>query len=70
MSKQQNIQRPPEPHWLIEARAVMDNWPPRLCHTCEHFGNDGICRQHGEAPPPEFASTLDACSEWEQEIPL
>jgi hypothetical protein len=44
--------------------------PPKCCHTCEHYGIDGLCVEFFMRPPDDFAATVDACDKWEWEIPF
>lgn len=62
--------RPPEPEFLIQWREWMRAGPPKLCHTCEHYGIDGLCTEFFMTPPEDFASSIDACDKWEREIPF
>jgi hypothetical protein len=62
-------QRPPIPEFLKQWRDWIKASPPRCCHTCEHYKNDGRCAVFDMIPPAEFAATVDRCQQWEQEIP-
>ncbi len=62
--------RPPEPEFLIQWREWDRAWPPKCCHTCEHYGVDGLCTEFFMTPPEDFASSIDACNKWEREIPF
>jgi hypothetical protein len=62
-------QRPPIPEFLKQWRDWIKAGPPRCCHTCEHYKNDGRCAVFDMVPPAEFAATVDRCQQWEQEIP-
>ena len=62
-------QRPPIPEFLKQWRDWIKAGPPRCCHTCEHYKNDGRCAVFDMVPPVEFAETVDLCQQWEQEIP-
>ena len=44
--------------------------PPKCCHTCDSYQDDGMCREHGMAPPEEFAATHDACAQWCYAVPF
>jgi hypothetical protein len=44
--------------------------PPRCCHTCEHYGNDGQCVEFFMQPPAEFAEAVGECPKWEREVPF
>lgn len=62
--------RPPEPEFLIQWREWMRAGPPRFCHTCEHYGVDGLCVVFFMKPPVDFAATVGECADWEMEIPF
>lgn len=44
--------------------------PPRCCHTCEHYGTDGLCIEYWMTPPEDFAASVNACEKWQQEVPF
>ncbi|MFN6301949.1 MAG: hypothetical protein ACK42H_07140 [Planctomycetota bacterium] len=44
--------------------------PPRCCHTCEHYGTDGLCIEYWMNPPEDFAASVNACDKWQQEVPF
>ena len=56
------IMRHPEPEWI--------NGGDRCCHTCLNYLDDGICDIFKEVPPVEFASNVDQCEQWVDEIPF
>jgi len=58
--------RHPEPAIVTEYKAG----PPKVCHTCEHYANDGLCTFHFQTPPEDFAATPGACPDWEVECPF
>ena len=62
--------RPQEPKFLVDYREWVKAGPPKCCHTCEHFGNDGLCVNFFMEPPAEFAEALDLCPSWELEVPF
>jgi hypothetical protein len=62
--------KPPEPDHVRNWREWIKAGPPRCCHTCEFFKDDGRCSAFDMAPPPDFAAKADACDRWEQEIPF
>lgn len=44
---------------------------PAVCWMCDHFNQrSGVCEKYRMMPPPEFAETHGACSEWIMEIPF
>jgi len=62
--------RPPEPQFLVDYRKWLDAGPPKCCHTCEHYGTDGLCTEFWMEPPAEFAATVDACPKWLEDCPF
>lgn len=53
--------------------SVVSEWrkgPPPCCHTCEHYGVDGLCVFHFQTPPEEFAATPHSCPDYQQETPF
>ena len=62
--------RHPEPEIVTIYRATTRAEPPKVCHTCDHYGKDGICAEFNDEPPEEFASEPNGCSLWECEIPF
>lgn len=44
--------------------------PPRCCHTCDFYTQDGRCMRYDMEPPQDFAATVDACDEYQEEIPF
>ena len=62
--------RPSEPEFLIQWSEWDRAGPPKCCHTCEHYGVDGLCTEFFMTPPEDFASSTDACDKWEREIPF
>lgn len=62
--------RPPKPPKLIEYEKLVNQGPPRYCHNCDDYNQDGYCVTFGEAPPAEFASSEGACKNWVLEIPF
>ncbi len=62
--------RPSEPEFLIQWREWDKAGAPQCCHTCEHYGVDGLCVEFFMTPPEEFAATVDGCDKWELECPF
>ena len=58
--------RPPEPQFLVDWRKTRPT--PQCCHTCDHYNSSGFCLKHQQEPPEEFAATLGACPDWEEDI--
>lgn len=44
--------------------------PPKCCHTCELYQDDGTCFEFGMQPPADFAQTEDQCDKWIEVIPF
>ena len=65
-----NEMRQPEPEFLIQWREWDKAGPPKCCHTCEHYGVDGLCVEFFMQPPPEFAGAVGECDKWELEVPF
>lgn len=52
---------------------ILISWrdgPPKMCHTCEYYDEDGVCQEHQQEPPEEFAASPDACQDWLEAIPF
>ena len=49
---------------------LIKNGPPRCCHTCYEYTQDGVCEVFSSEPPKEFAETPGACDQWLFEIPF
>jgi hypothetical protein len=62
--------RPQEPEFLIQWREWVQAGPPKCCHTCDYYDHHGKCFEFDMMPPEDFASTVDACDKWIQEIPF
>lgn len=50
--------------------AWRDNQPPKCCHTCEHYSEDGLCTLFNMEPPEEFAATHGQCGDFSFDIPF
>ena len=59
-----------EPDFVTDFKRWLAAGPPRCCHTCEHYGNDGQCVEFFMKPPAKFAAEVDACPKWEAECPF
>ena len=59
-------------HQESEAVTMWKEWvkagPPRCCHTCEHYGTDGLCIEFWMQPPKEFADSIGQCDKWQPEV--
>lgn len=58
--------RHPEPECVI----IYRQGPPKCCHTCDSYTQDGECERFGTEPPADFAATPGACPNWLMEIPF
>jgi hypothetical protein len=43
---------------------------PKCCHTCWYYNEKGFCKAFEQSPPEHFASEVDACQQWEQDVPF
>ena len=59
-----------EPDLVTDYKRWLAAGPPRCCHTCDHYGVDGLCVEFFQEPPAEFAAEVDACDKWECEVPF
>ena len=59
-----------EPDLVTDYKRWISAGPPRCCHTCEHYGVDGLCREFFMHPPEDFAATVGECDRWDGEIPF
>lgn len=64
------MSRHAEPEFLVQWREWDRAGPPRCCHTCEHYGTDGLCVEFFMKPPKEFTDTVGECPKWERAIPF
>ena len=62
------MSRHAEPDFVTDYKRWLAAGPPRCCHTCEHYGVDGLCVEFFMQPPPEFAEAVGECPKWEQEV--
>jgi len=62
--------RHPEPDLVTDYKRWLAAGPPRCCHTCEHYGVDGLCVEFFMQPPAEFAAAVGECDRWESECPI
>ena len=56
-----------EPQFVTEWRKMQ---PPKCCHTCLEYSNDGLCLMYKEIPPEQFAKTVNICDKWQLDIPF
>jgi hypothetical protein len=57
-----------EPEVVTLYKEWVKSGPPKCCHTCEHYGTDGLCIEFWTQPPEDFAATPDGCDKWQQEV--
>lgn len=57
-------------HQEPEFVTVWRKGPPHCCHTCDFYGDDGVCLKFKSEPPEDFASTPDACASWLFAVPF
>jgi hypothetical protein len=64
------MSRHPEPAIVTHYRATLRAEPPRVCHTCDHYTEHGLCAEFNAEPPPEFANEPGGCALWIWEVPF
>lgn len=64
------MSRPKEPEYLVQWREWMRAGPPKCCHTCEHYSQNGECWQYKMTPPQAFADSVGECKDWIPSIPF
>ena len=64
------MSRHPEPAIVTHYRATARAEPPRVCHTCDHYTERGMCAEFNAEPPLEFANEPGGCALWVEEIPF
>ena len=69
-NEKEHEMRHAEPQFLIDYREWEKAGPPKCCHTCEHYGVDGLCVEFFMKPPADFADAVDLCPSWELECPF
>lgn len=62
--------RPTPPDAVLIYREAKSMQPPRCCHTCWDFSDDGLCFKFKIAPPDEFTREIDVCEDWFPEVPF
>ena len=60
----------PKPEFVAQWEAWQALGPPKCCHTCEHYMQDGRCYIYDVEPPAEFIQTTDKCNRWLCGIPF
>jgi hypothetical protein len=48
----------------------MRGGPPKCCHSCDHYDENGKCEKFDAEPPVEFLGTENACDVWFEVIPF
>ena len=64
------MNRHQEPEIVTLYRKTLRIEPPRLCHTCDNYGADGICSEFDSVPPESFANEPGQCELWIEEVPF
>lgn len=59
-----------EPEILKKYYEAVKNGPPKFCHTCEEYADDGTCLKYDMEPPEDFARTPGKCTDWTIRIPF
>lgn len=63
--------KPMLPKIVTDWQKAMATPIPQCCHTCEHYTEDGKCREFDMMTPPlEFAQELNQCEKWLDPIPF
>jgi hypothetical protein len=62
--------RHPEPAIVTLYRNTLKAEPPRVCTTCDHYTEQGVCAEYNDTPPLEFANEPGGCALWEWEVPF
>lgn len=57
--------RHPEPEAIKKWR----EGPPKCCHTCDSYDDQGLCLQYNHEPPEEFAAS-EQCEHWLYAMPF
>jgi len=59
------------PNKVLRYRELIEQGPPRFCHTCDHFDKEsGYCAHFDATPPADFTATENACAHWAVEVPF
>jgi hypothetical protein len=59
-----------QPDFVSEWKRIQKIAPPKCCHTCNYYSEEGLCNLHDAEPPEEYAATLGECPDWVDEIPF
>lgn len=60
----------PEPQIVKDYRKAISTPPPRCCHPCEEYKDNGICDLFSMEPPENFASEIGKCKDWIFGVPF
>lgn len=58
-----------DPETLAKYKKLLEQGPPRICCTCEHYDQNGHCEKLKADPPHDFAQSK-CCDNWEPVIPF
>ena len=59
------------PPAVLRYRELIEQGPPRFCHTRDHFDKEsGYCAHFDATPPADFTATENACEQWIAEVPF
>jgi hypothetical protein len=59
-----------EPEIVTLYRQQIRQSPPKVCHTCDNYAEDGMCLEFSQEPPELFTRTVGVCDLWSEEIPF
>jgi hypothetical protein len=65
--------RPKAPQFLIDWQHYLEKkrgGPPKCCHSCDYYDENGKCEKFDAEPPVEFLGTENACDVWLEVIPF
>jgi hypothetical protein len=60
----------PRPQFITDYYKLIINGPPKCCHSCDNYNDDGICTVYNVVPPENVLEILDICKEWREELPF
>ncbi len=57
--------KPKAPQFLIDYYLKsLRGLPPKCCHSCDHYDNNGKCTEFDAVPTDEFLVTQGCCIDW------
>ena len=59
-----------EPEIVRLYRQQVRQSPPKVCHTCDNYAEDGMCLEFSQEPPELFTRTVGVCDLWTEEVPF